>query len=107
MPGFPGINGIHGLPGPPGPKGFPGLDGCNGTDVRVYPDGISILYSPDLLQMVLMIHENIGFRAYREVQVYLATLDHEVFQANLAPKELKENLHLLGQEQKDKKVNQV
>ena len=63
MPGFPGINGIHGLPGPPGPKGFPGLDGCNGTDVRVYPDGISIffiLYSPDLIQMVLMIHENIG-----------------------------------------------
>ena len=42
MPGFPGINGIHGLPGPPGPKGFPGLDGCNGTDVRVYPDGISL-----------------------------------------------------------------
>ena len=57
--------------------------------------------------MVLKILENISFRAYREVQVYRATPDHEVFQASLAPKELKENLHLLGLEQKDKKVNQV
>ena len=44
MPGFPGINGIHGIPGPPGPKGFPGLDGCNGTDVRVYPDSIFLIF---------------------------------------------------------------
>ena len=57
--------------------------------------------------MVLTIHENISFRACQEVQVYPVTLDHEVFQANLAPKELKESLHLLDLEQKDKKVNQV
>ena len=57
--------------------------------------------------MALTIHENISFRACQEVQAYLVTLDQEVFQASLAPKELKESLHLLGLEQKDKKVNQV
>ena len=112
MPGFPGINGIHGLPGPPGPKGFPGLDGCNGTDVRVYPDGISIfifviLYSPDLIQMVLIIRENISFRVCQEVQAYLVTLGQEDFQVSLALRVLKEKLHLLVQEQKDKKANPV
>ena len=66
-----------------------------------------IFFSPELIQMVLTIHENISFRACQEVPAYLVTLDHEVFQANLAPKELKENLHLLGLGQKDKKVNQV
>ncbi len=57
--------------------------------------------------MVLTIHNNISFRAYPEVQGYRATPDQEGFQASLAQKELKENLHLLGLEQKDKKVNQV
>ena len=57
--------------------------------------------------MVLIIRENISFRVCQEVLAYLVTLDQEGFQASLAPKELKENLHLLGLEQKDKKVNQV
>ena len=57
--------------------------------------------------MILTIHKNISIRACQEVPAYLVTLDQEVFQASLAPKELKENLHLLVQEQKDKKVNQV
>ena len=112
MPGFPGINGIHGIPGPPGPKGFPGLDGCNGTDVRVYPDSIFLIshycqYSSDLIQRKKFIYTNILFRVYQEVQDCLVTLDQEVFQASLARKVLKEKLHLLVQEQKDKKVNPV
>ena len=57
--------------------------------------------------MVLTIHENISFRAYQEVLAYLVTLDQEGFQASLALKELKESLHSLDLEQKDKKVNQV
>ena len=59
------------------------------------------------MQRVIMIYQRISFRAYQEVQVYLVTLDQEGFRASLAPKELKESLHLLVQEQKDKKVNQV
>ena len=78
----------------------------------MYPDGISIFhisitYRPKLIQLVLTSHENITFRACQGVPAYLVTPDHEVFQASLAPKELKENLHLLGLGQKDKKVNQV
>ena len=57
--------------------------------------------------MVLIIRENISFRVCQGVQAYLVTLGQEDFQASQAPKELKENLHLLGLEQKDKKVNQV
>ena len=59
------------------------------------------------MQWVIMIYKNIDFRACQEVPAYLVTLDQEDFQASLALKELKENLHLLVQEQKDKKVNQV
>ena len=68
---------------------------------------IFLLYRSNLIQLVLTSHENITFRACQGVPAYLVTPDHEVFQASLAPKVLKEKLHLLVQEQKDKKVNPV
>ena len=66
-----------------------------------------IIISSDLIQRKIFIYTNIYFRAYQEVQDCLVTLDQEVFQASLARKVLKEKLHLLVQEQKDKKVNPV
>ena len=82
MPGFPGINGIHGLPGSPGPKGLAGLDGCNGTDVSIFFFNFeAIIMSQYIYYRThrILVYFFKYFRDCPEDQVYLVTLDLEVF----------------------------